>query len=276
MKRLFSIEWNKVFYNKGTRIFIIIYFIMIILMGITLPNFKPTISGMEVDFIKLGALDFPAIWHNIAWLIGFGKFFLAIIVINNITNEYSFGTFKQNTIDGLSKTEFFGSKIILNLIITLFSSFVVAALVLGLGASFSEKFDLVNGIEFLAGYFVEIFAYIVFAMFLSFLLRKSAFAILSLIVLSIGEAILKGVEFFVRFGKTPPKPGEEFTFFSNFLPLNSNSEILDSPSMDIQSLMSGGKLFTPDHIQWEFFGTNVFYIFLFLGLTLFIIKKRDL
>ncbi|WP_333662242.1 ABC transporter permease [Chishuiella changwenlii] len=276
MKRLFSIEWNKVFYNKGTRIFIIIYFIMIILMGITLPNFKPTISGMEVDFIKLGALDFPAIWHNIAWLIGFGKFFLAIIVINNITNEYSFGTFKQNTIDGLTKTEFFGSKILLNLIITLFSSFVVAALVLGLGASFSEKFDLVNGIEFLAGYFVEIFAYIVFAMFLSFLLRKSAFAILSLIVLSIGEAILKGVEFFVRFGKTPPKPGEEFTFFSNFLPLNSNSEILDSPSMDIQSLMSGGKLFTPDHIQWEFFGTNVFYIFLFLGLTLFIIKKRDL
>ncbi|GGF06154.1 hypothetical protein SAMN05443634_11222 [Chishuiella changwenlii] len=276
MKRLFSIEWNKVFYNKGTRIFIIIYFIMIILMGITLPNFKPTISGMEVDFIKLGALDFPAIWHNIAWLIGFGKFFLAIIVINNITNEYSFGTFKQNTIDGLTKTEFFGSKIILNLIITLFSSFVVAALVLGLGASFSEKFDLVNGIEFLAGYFVEIFAYIVFAMFLSFLLRKSAFAILSLIVLSIGESILKGVEFFVRFGKTPPKPGEEFTFFTNFLPLNSNSEILDSPSMDIQSLMSGGKLFTPDHIQWEFFGTNVFYIFLFLGLTLFIIKKRDL
>jgi len=276
MKRLFSIEWNKVFYNKGTRIFIIIYFIMIILMGITLPNFKPTISGMEVDFIKLGALDFPAIWHNIAWLVGFGKFFLAIIVINNITNEYSFGTFKQNTIDGLTKTEFFGSKIILNIIITLFSSLVVAALVFGLGASFSEKFDIVNGIEFLAGYFVEIFAYIVFAMFLSFLLKKSAFAILSLIVLSIGESILKGVEFFVRFGKTPPKPGEEFTFFSNFLPLNSNSEILDSPSMDIQSLMSGGKLFTPDHIQWEFFGTNVFYIFLFLGLTLFIIKKRDL
>lgn len=276
MKRLFSIEWNKVFYNKGTRIFIIIYFIMIILMGITLPNFKPTISGMEVDFIKLGALDFPAIWHNIAWLVGFGKFFLAIIVINNITNEYSFGTFKQNTIDGLTKTEFFGSKIILNLLITLFSTFVVGALVIGLGASFSEKFDLVNGIEFLAGYFVEIFAYIVFAMFLSFLLKKSAFAILSLIVLSIGESILKGVEFFVRYGKTPPKPGEEFTFFSNYLPLNSNSEILGYPSMDIESVFKGGKLFTPDHIEWEFFGTNVFYIFLFLGLTLFIIKKRDL
>lgn len=276
MKRLLSIEWNKVFYNKGTRIFIIIYFIMIILMGLTLPNFKPYISGMEVNFIKLGALDFPAIWHNISWLVGFGKFFLAIIVINNITNEYSFGTFKQNTIDGLTKAEFFGSKILLNLLITLFSTLIVSALVIGLGASFSEKFDLINGIEFIVGYVVEIFAYIVFAMFLSFLLKKSTFAILSIIVLSIGETILKGVEYFVRFGKTPPKPGDEITFFSNYLPLNSNSEIVGYPSMDIASVLQGGKLFTPDHIQWEYLVTNIIYIVVFLGLTLYIIKKRDL
>lgn len=276
MKRLFSIEWNKVFYNKGTRIFIIIYFIMIILMGIILPNIKPNINGVEVDFIKLGALDFPAIWHNISWLVGFGKFFLAIIVINNITNEYSFGTFKQNTIDGLTKTEFFGSKILLNLIITLFSTFIVAALVIGLGSTISEKFDFVNGIEFLAGFFVEIFTYTVLAMFLSFLLKKSAFAILSLIVFSIGETIIKAIEYFARFGKTPPKPNEEFTLFTNYLPLNSNSEIIGYPSMDFGSLFQGGKLFMPDHIQWNHLGINVFYIILFLGLTLFIIKKRDL
>lgn len=155
MKRLFSIEWNKLFYNKGTRIFIILYFVMILLMGITLPNFKPNMNGIEIDLIKLGALEFPVIWHNITWLIGFGKFFLAIIVINNITNEYSFGTFKQNTIDGLSKTEFLNTKVLMNVVITLISTFLVGVLVFALGSIFSEKFDFVNGIEFLGGYFVE-------------------------------------------------------------------------------------------------------------------------
>ena len=263
MIRLLKIEWNKIFFNTGTRVFIILYFVMIALMGATLPNIKPNINGLEINFIKLGALDFPAIWHNITWLIGFGKFFLAIIVINNITNEYSFGTFKQNTIDGLTKTEFLNTKVLMNLAITLLSSLLVAVLVFTLGSIFSEKFDFVNGIEFLAGYFVEIFAYIIFAMFLSFLLKKSAFAILSLIVLNITESILKGAEFLVRF-RTNPSEGKDATFFTDYLPLNSNSKIIDYPSMDISEAMMGGKLFTADHVQWEFFGISVFYIILFL------------
>lgn len=249
---------------------------MILLMGITLPNFKPMMNGVEIDFIKLGALEFPAIWHNITWLIAFGKFFLAIIVINNITNEYSFGTFKQNTIDGLSKTEFLNSKVLMNVIITFISTFLVGVLVFALGSYFSEKFDFINGIEFLGGYFVEIFAYIVFAMFLSFLLKKSAFAILSLIVLNIIESVFKVVEFLVRFGKKPPSNPEEINLISNYLPLNSNGKIIDYPSIDIQKALIEGKLFVPDTIQWEYFSINVFYIILFLGLSILIIKKRDL
>ncbi|MEG0983923.1 ABC transporter permease [Algoriella sp.] len=276
MKRLFNIEWNKMFYNTGTRIFIILYFVMIILMGITLPSIKPNMSGQVVDFIKFGALEFPVIWHNIAWLVGFGKFFLAIIVINNISNEYSFGTFKQNTIDGLSKTEFFGTKLLMNLILTLFSTFLVAAIVLGLGAFFNDKLDFFNGIEFLGGYFIEIFAYVVFAMFLTFLLKKSTFAILSLIVLNIGESILKAVEYFARFGKNEPIDLEKTTFFTNYLPLNSNSKIIDYPPISITKLMTTGKLFDTSNIQWEYLAINVFYIILFLALSLFIIKKRDL
>lgn len=245
-------------------------------MGITLPNFKPMMNGVEIDFIKLGALEFPVIWHNITWLVAFGKFFLAIIVINNITNEYSFGTFKQNTIDGLSKTEFINSKVLMNVVISLISTFLVGVLVFGLGSYFSEKFDFVSGIEFLGGYFIEIFAYIVFAMFLSFLLKKSAFAILSLIVLNIVESVVKAIEFLVRFGKQPPSNPEEIKLLSNYLPLNSNGKIIDYPSVDIQQALMKSKLFVPDSIQWEYFGINVFYIILFLGLSLLIIKKRDL
>ncbi len=276
MKRLISIEWNKLFYNKGTRIFIILYFVMIALVGITLPYIKQNINGVDINLIELGALDFPFIWHNIAWILGFGKLFLAIIIINNITNEYSFGTFKQNTIDGLTKTEFIGSKILMNLLITLLSSIFLAVLVFSLGSIFGEKLDFINGIEFLAGYFIEIFSYIIMAMFLSFLLRKSAFAILSIIVLTIGETVIKIIESFIKMSKDGFQSETTQYYLSNFLPLNANSKIVDYPSMSLTNALSGQKLFVADTVQWEYFGITIFYMIIFLGLTLFIIKKRDL
>ena len=277
MTRLLRIEWNKMFYNKGTRIFLILYFILIGIMGAVLPNIKPNLNGIEVDFIKLGALDFPVIWHNIAWLVGFGKFFLAIIVINNISNEYSFGTFKQNTIDGLTKMEFFNSKLFMNLLFAITSTLLVAAIVLGLGSTFAKEFNFLSGIEFLAGYFVEILAFIAFAMFLAFTLKKSTFATLSIFVLFIIELIIRGTEAFIRIKSDPNNIQEEkFTLFSSYLPFTSNGKIIDFPPGSISQYMMSGKFFTESHVAWDHFGVNIFYILLFLGLSFLIIKKRDL
>lgn len=257
MKRLLSIEWNKLFYNKGTRIFLILYFVLIAIMGAVLPNIKPNINGIEINFITLGALDFPVIWHNIAWLVGFGKFFLAIIVINNISNEYAFGTFKQNSIDGLSRIEFFQTKLYMNLLFVLMSSILVALIVIGLGATFAKEFNLISGIEFLFGYFVEIFAFVSFAMFLAFLLKKGTFAILSLFVLYIVEAIIRGVEVLVVL-KTKIFDAETYQHKMSYLPLTSNSKIIDFPPGSITQYLSGGKFFQESHVQWGHFGMNVF------------------
>ncbi|MBF0596082.1 ABC transporter permease subunit [Faecalibacter rhinopitheci] len=274
MNRLLRIEWNKMFYNKGTRIFLILYFALIGLMGIILPNIKPNINGMEIDFIKLGALNFPVIWHNITWLISFGKFFLAIIIINNITNEYSFGTFKQNTIDGLTKKEFLGTKLLMNLIFALFSTLLVAIIVISLGATFAENFDFIKGIEFLLGYFVEICTYISFAVFLSFLLRKSTFAILLLFIWKIIEWIIIGIEYFTK-NKLNPSP-EESTTFTTYLPLSANSNIIGFPPGSISQYLMGGKFFQDSSVSWDYLTINVIYTILFLGLSYLIVKKRDL
>jgi ABC-2 type transport system permease protein len=272
MKRLLSIEWNKIFYNKGTRIFIILYFVLIILMGLILPNFKPNFGQLEINFIKLGALDFPVIWHNIAWLVGFGKYFLAIIIINNISNEYSFGTFKQNVIDGLSKLDFFKSKLYINILLVLFSTLFVAILVTGLGLKFATKIDYFNGIEFLAGYFIEILAFITFVMFLTFLLKKSSFTILALFVLYITEYIFIGIE---RYSRGIITTGNN-TIITEYLPLKANGEIIGFPPGNVALYFQTGKFFEVSHIDWTYFTVNCIYIILFLGLSYFIIKKRDL
>ena len=164
----------------------------------------------------------------------------------------------------------------MNLLITLLSSIFLAVLVFSLGSIFGEKLDFINGIEFLAGYFIEIFSYIIMAMFLSFLLRKSAFAILSIIVLTIGETVIKIIESFIKMSKDGFQSETTQYYLSNFLPLNANSKIVDYPSMSLTNALSGQKLFVADTVQWEYFGITIFYMIIFLGLTLFIIKKRDL
>lgn len=275
MNRLLRIEWNKMFFNKGTRIFLILYFVLILLMGIIIPNIKPNLNGLEIDFIKLGAVDFPVIWHNIAWLVAFGKFFLAVIIINNISNEYSFGTFKQNTIDGLTRLEFFNSKLFMNIMFVVFSTVLVVGIVTGLGLTFAKEFNFFNGIEFLAGYFVEIFAFVSMTMFLAFLLKKSTFAILSIFVLYIIEGILKGTEALISYNTELIKE-KSYTLKTNFLPLTSNSNIVDLPPASVSGFFTGGKFFEESHVAWEYFAINVFYIFLFLGLSYLIVKKRDL
>jgi len=277
MTRLLNIEWNKLFYNKGTRIFLILYFVLIAILGAILPNIKPSVGGSEINFIKLGALNFPVIWHNISWLVGFGKFFLAIIIINNISNEYSFGTFKQNTIDGLTKLEFFNSKLFMNILFAIASTLLVAFIVIGLGITFAKEFKIIEGIEFLLGYFIEIMAFISFAMFLSFLLKKSTFAILSIFVLYIFELIVIGIEFFiVARTKQNFNPDQDFSLISSYLPFTSNGKIIGFPPGSITQYMMNGNFFGESHVAWEYFGINVFYIILFLGLSYLLIKKRDL
>lgn len=274
MNRLLHIEWNKFFYNKGTRIFLILYFILIGLMGAVLPNIKPQMNGIEINFIEMGALNFPVIWHNIAWLIGFGKFFLAVIVINNISNEYSFGTFKQNTIDGLSRLEFFSSKLYMNLLFVFASTLLVYGIVMGLGVTFAETIEPMAGIEFLFAYFIEILAFVAMAMFLAFLLKKSTFAILIIFVLYIVELILKGLEAFFLF--KPSADGKEYTYITSFLPLSSNGNIIDYPPVSLTQFLTTGKLFTSSAVQWEYLCVSILYIIVFFGLSYILIKKRDL
>lgn len=275
MNRLLRIEWNKMFYNKGTRIFLILYVVLILLIGLILPNIQPVLNGVKINLIDLGALEFPVIWHNIAWLVAFGKFFLAIIIINNISNEYTFGTFKQNTIDGLSRLNFFLSKLFMNILIVAFSTLLVVAIVTILGLYFAKELNYFQGIEFVAGYFIEVFAFVSFIMFLAFLLKKSTFAILSLFVLYIFESILRAMEAAIKYSTGMIKD-PNYVLKTNFLPFTSNSNIVDFPPASITGFLTGGKFFTESHVAWEYFAINIFYILLFLGLSYFIVKKRDL
>lgn len=279
MLRLLKIEWNKIYYYKATRIFTILYFLLLILIGVILAYIKPEIGGFKLDIAKLGMFNFPEIWQNITYLVAIGKIFIAVIIITNITNEYSNGTLKQNLIDGLSKKEFIQSKLLTNLNFALLSTIIVFGITLTLGLIFSQTEDAIyRGMEFIGAYFLKLFYFFTFCMFLSLLLKKSAFAFLGLLVWWMIEGAITTAEVLLRawlqtgFENIDP---DRF-YVTNYLPLNVSSKLINFPTMKVEGFIQGGSIFKYSPVQWEFVIAAVIYTAVFIFFSYRLLKKRDL
>lgn len=277
--KLLKIEWNKIFYYKATRTFTIIYFVILIIAGLILANIKPTIGGIKLNIAKLGMFDFPVIWHNMTYMIAILKIFIAVIIITNVTAEYSNSTLKQNLIDGMSKKEFLVSKILTNLIFAFLSTLFVFGITLILGLVFSQNQEnIFKGIEFVAAYFLKLNLFFSICLFLSFLLRKTAFAFLGLIVLWMGEGLLSAAEVIIKAlmdkGLKDINPAD--FYFTNYLPLNTSSKLIDFPQIQVEGFLLGGSIFKPSEIDLSFVVASVIYFVIFTLLSYWLLKKRDL
>lgn len=278
MLRLLKIEWNKIYYYKTTRIFTLLYFALLIVTGLILAFIKPEIGGMKLNIAKLGMFNFPEVWQNVTFLVAIGKIFIAVIIITNVTNEYSNRTLKQNLIDGLSKKEYLTSKILTNLVIALVSTLFVFGICLALGLAFSNtQENIFKGMEYIGAYFLKLNLFFSICLFLSILLRKTAFAFLGLFVLWMIEGTISTVEVLLKawmdgFDKIDP-----YGFYiSNYLPLNASSKLIDFPKINPESFILGGSVFEYKTVDWTFAIAAVIYIFIFLGLSYRLLKKRDL
>lgn len=278
MLRLLKIEWNKIYYYKTTRIFTLIYFGMLVAVGLILAYIKPTIGGMKLDIAKLGMFNFPEVWQNITYLVAIAKIFIAVIIITNVTNEYSNRTLKQNLIDGLSKKEFLTSKILTNLIFATLSTIFVFGISLVLGLVFSDnKENIFKGIEFVGTYFLKLNLFFSICLFLSILLRKSAFAFLGLIVLWMIEGMISTVEVLIKAWMGGFENIDPYGFYiSNYLPLNTSSKLIDFPQMKLEGFVMGGSIFAYKTVDWTFVVAALIYIAIFTFLSFRLLKKRDL
>ncbi len=185
MFRLLQIEIKKALNFKAIWWLSLLYFGV---MAVMLFGVEAFINGVVSDAGEnlpitipgVSLYSFPNVWHNLAYLASFLKIFMAIISIILVTNEYSYKTIKQQVLHGLSRYELFWAKVLLNLSIALFATFVLAIIAAILGfrntetvtwANFTEK------ISFLLAYFYEIFAYISLGFVIATLVHRSGFAI---------------------------------------------------------------------------------------------------
>lgn len=150
--------------------------------------------GQSININRIPLYHFPDIWQNLAWSGGLLKLGLAIMVVISITNEYTYRTVRQNIIDGLSREQFLISKILTNVLLSALSMVAVFLIAVVTGLIYSPIFDFpygFTGIGFYPAYFLEIFAFLSFALMLGVLIQRSGLTIILLLNSYLIEFIIK-------------------------------------------------------------------------------------
>ncbi len=189
MIRLIKIEFRKLVYSRTWWLLLGLYLLVLIL---ALINYNHLVSSAdimlknvpEVDFSLKRIMRFPEIWHNLTYLAGFFKIFLALILITSVTREFTFRTFRQNIIDGLSRPAFLFTKFNLLIFLSLVSTLLILVfgLVMGFANGDPENYSQVTDeLSYVLAYLAEVFAYLCYALFLSVIVRKAGIAIILLL-----------------------------------------------------------------------------------------------
>jgi ABC-type transport system involved in multi-copper enzyme maturation permease subunit len=241
MLRLLNIELHKLKYNRASRVLIIIYFVLLTSIAlIAAINFN--IGPVKFHLAEQGIFNFPYIWHFNTFIASIFKFFLLLVIVSMMANEYSNKTLKQNLIDGLSKKEFVLSKFYTVILLALISTIFVFIVSLILGYIYSDftEFSIVfSDLEYLLAFFVKLVGFFSFGLFLGILVKRSAFAVGGMLVWFLGESILKGYLFW-QF-KDATNTTEHVNSIMRFLPLEAMSNLIKEPFTRLSAVKTVAK-----------------------------------
>jgi ABC-type transport system involved in multi-copper enzyme maturation permease subunit len=278
MKRLLSIELQKIWKNKASRILTLAYFVILSFIAL-IASVKFNIGSFQLRIADEGIFNFPYIWHFNTYVASMLKFFLAIVIVSMMANEYSYGTLKQNLIDGLSKKEFVLSKFLTVFVFAASSAVFVFIMSLILGLCFSSYTEIgiiFSELEYILAYFVKLMGFFSFCLFLGILVKRSAFALGFLLIWNIVEVIISGILALKIFPE-----GNTASYFTMLLPLESMSNLIVEPFTRLSFVkMIGTQIgVTPikDYgVHWYGILIVVIWILIFMFLSYKLLQKRDL
>ncbi|WKL50235.1 ABC transporter permease subunit [Flavobacterium pectinovorum] len=278
MNRLISIELQKIWKNKASRVLTLTYFILLSFIAL-IASIKFDFGVVKIHVAEMGIFNFPFIWHFNTYIAAWLKLFLAIVIVSMMANEYSYGTLKQNLIDGLSKKEFILSKFLTVVLFALCSTIFVFVMSLILGFSFSSytEFDIIfMDLDYLLAFFVKLTGFFSFCLFLGIFVKRSAFALGFLLVWLFVESIIKGLLVFQVFPNS--NTGD---YIMQFLPLEAMSNLIVEPFTRLSVIKTIGNQIgvenTKDYdVHYLSILIVMIWTYLFVYFSYRILKNRDL
>lgn len=219
-----KIEWMKIKNYRVFQVFSILYMAGILVIIYIFYKVYMQLTGRltgrdEQDLFKLFSED--NIWTTVCFSTSFLLYLPGMIIINLFINEVNFKTHRQNIIDGWKRETFIFTKISLILCISLAVTIMNILATLIMCNVTNTDFSLVSGLDTLGLSFIQTFIYLMFALLLATLFRRSGIAI---IVFFIYGLLL---EFLFMWMFSLVIPGAQ-----HFLPLQVADSLLPFPGLE--------------------------------------------
>ncbi|MEN8858594.1 MAG: ABC transporter permease subunit [Flavobacteriaceae bacterium] len=281
MLRLLTIEFHKLRHNRASKVLSLIYFGLLTCIAL-IAAIKFDIGPIEFHLADMGIFNFPYIWHFNTFMASLLKFFLLLVIVSMMANEYSYKTLKQNLIDGLSKKEFILSKFYTVVTFAGVSTLFVfiVSLVLGLIYSDYNEFAIIfSDLEYILAFFIKLVGFFSMGLFFGILVKRSAFAVGAMVVWLIVESILKGYLFYAFRGAD--NIFESVNSIMRFLPFEAMSNLIKEPFSRLGAVRSVantvGEQFTKNYdVQILDVLIVCIWTFIFIYGSFRLLKKRDL
>lgn len=275
MLRLLNIEIHKLKYNRASRVLIFIYFILLTSIAL-IAAIKFDIGPVKFHLAEQGIFNFPYIWHFNTYMAAIFKFFLLLVIVSMMANEYSNKTLKQNLIDGLSKQEFVLSKFYTVVVLALISTVFVFVVSLILGYSYSDFNEIsivTTDLEYLFAFFVKLVGFFSFGLFLGILVKRSAFAVGAMLVWAMIEGFAKGMLYW--------KFEDNVANVMQFFPLEAMSNLIKEPFTRLSAVKTVAKQVGEDlskdfSVQPKDIVIVLVWTAIFIYSSYILLKKRDL
>lgn len=256
MGYLLGIEWLKL---KSYRTF----WVMVLLFSVPLALFYISVS---LNLINIGgngisilgkATSFRQIWNDLCFFASYFVIALAILMAILTTNEYQYRTNRQHVIDGWSRMQFYHSKWMVVLLISLGTTLFTAALglitgIIG-GADLSTVSEHAERLFYL---FVLCVNYLGFSLMLSILLKRSGLAIGVLMLYSMIVEVILHTVIVLKYG---------YPAANMFLPLQSSDELLPFGASRMLEQFAGKIVYFPPEWAYLLASAGWILIYYFVG-----------
>jgi ABC-2 type transport system permease protein len=262
MINLLRIEWLKIKNYTAFKVLAIFF-----LVGIVLANVA-TYFGYQRITVKTGAgnftgsfnpYSFTSTWQTTSYVSGYLLILPAMLILMLITNEYTFRTNRQNIIDGWSRRDFIGVKIVIGFLFALLSTIMVfiTAMVFGIFTKTDFSFNSISHVSY---FFLKAITYNMFAVLISVLVKKTGFAIGLFFIYLVGENFVSNILDFVSVDLRQDKTMDVGSLGS-YLPMNAADGLLTFPDNPLKSF---AKDISPTNYTYVVLGFALLYIVLFV------------
>lgn len=284
MLRLLTIEFHKLRHNKASRVLSIIYFGLLTSIAL-IAAIKFDIGFVKFHLADAGIFNFPYIWHFNTYMAAILKFFLLLVIVSMMANEYSYKTLKQNLIDGLSKKEFILSKFYTVIVFAAVSTLFVFVVSMILGLIYSDYNELsiiFSDLDYLIAFFIKLVGFFSFGLFFGILIKRSAFAVGAMVVWWILEGIIWLLLMYsYRDISSSAERFSQVEVFTQFLPFTAMGNLITEPFTRLGAVKSlanaAGETINKSY-DIDFVSVIVVSVwtFLFIYWSYVLLKKRDL